>query len=205
MGLKLYGWPRSRARRCLWMLKELGVAYEHDPIPHTDPRLKGPEFAAISPEGKVPALVDDGFALDESLAINLYLAKKYGLGRFYPETAGEEAMCWRWTLWAQAEMEAHLTAVFHHRVLRPEAERVEALAVAGEAGLQKPLASLEKALVGREWLVGERFTMADLNVAAILAPNRMERIHVEKYPHVVAWAARCYARPAAVEALAMVS
>jgi glutathione S-transferase len=203
MGLKLYGWARSRARRCIWMLKELGVAFEHDPIAHTDPRLKGPEFAKISPQGTVPVLVDDGFALDESLAINLYLAKKYGLGALYPERATEEAMCWRWTLWSQLEMEAPLTAVFHHRFLKPEAERDEALAVAGEAALQKPLAALDKALEGRPWLVGHRFTVADLNVAAILAPNRIEHISLGKFDNVRTWVGRCYQRPAAVASMKM--
>ena len=205
MALTLYGWARSRARRCIWMLKELGVPYQHEPIPHTDPKLKEPEFLKISPQGTVPVLVDDGFAIDESLAINLYLAKKYGLGTLYPERLTEEAMCWRWTLWAQLEMEAHLTAVFHHRFLKPEDQRDETLAAAGEAGLQKPLAALEQALEGRQWLVGHRFTVADLNVAAILAPNRIEHIRLGKYDNVRTWVARCYQRPAAIEALKMAS
>ena len=76
-------------------------------------------------------------------------------------------------------------------------------AAAGEAALQKPLATLEQALEGRQWLVGHRFTVADLNVAAVLAPNRIEHIRLGKYDNVRSWIARCYQRPAAVEALKM--
>ena len=203
MGLKLYGWARSRARRCIWMLKELGQPFEHDPVAHTDPRVKSPEFLKISPQGTIPVLVDDGFALDESLAINLYLAKKYGLGALYPERPNEEAMTWRWSLWAHGELEAPLQTVFLHRFLKPEAERDEALAVAGEAALQTPLAQLEQALEGRQWLVGHRFTVADLNVSSVLAPMRIEHIRLGKYDNVRAWLVRCYQRPAAVECLKM--
>ena len=62
------------------------------------------------------------------------------------------------------------------------------------------LATLERALAGREWLVGAAFTVADLNVAAVLSPSRSGRLDLTPYPRVAAWLARCYARPAAVAA-----
>ncbi len=78
MALTIYGSPRSRTMRVLWMAMELGLEYTHVPLAFDDPRLKEPDFLRINPAGAVPALMDDGFVLAESLAINLYLAKKYG-------------------------------------------------------------------------------------------------------------------------------
>jgi glutathione S-transferase len=205
MTLKLIGWARSRARRCIWALKELGVEWEHDAISHTDPRLKTDEYAAVNPEGRVPVLIDGDFALDESLVINLYLTKKFGLGTFYPERPEQEAMAWRWSFWAQSELEPHLATIFYHRFLWPEDKRNPELAAAAEAALQKPLASLDKALEGRDWLVGHRFTVADLNVANVLAPNRVDLFSLGRFDNVRAWLVRCYQRPAAIAALKMAS
>ena len=78
MALTIYGSPRSRTQRVLWMAAELGLDFEHIPLEFDDPALKSAEFLALNPAGAVPTIVDDEFALAESLAINLYLAKKYG-------------------------------------------------------------------------------------------------------------------------------
>ena len=65
--IRLYGVPWSRASRCLWMLEELGVPYENVPIAKT----REPDYLAINPNGRIPALDDDGVVMWESLAINL--------------------------------------------------------------------------------------------------------------------------------------
>jgi len=85
-GLKIYGIARTRAFRALWMAKELGLDYQHDPVEIGDAGARTPEFLAINPNGRLPVIVDDGFVLFESLAITLYLAKKHSLGRLYPGT-----------------------------------------------------------------------------------------------------------------------
>src|ERR1043166_4658924 len=88
MALKIYGVLRSRASRNVWRAKEMGISFEHVPVIHanrlTDPAAPGaplntasPAFRAINPNGLVPAIDDDGLVLNESLAINLYLAKRY--------------------------------------------------------------------------------------------------------------------------------
>ena len=79
-GLRIYGIARTRAFRALWMAKELGLEYEHLPIEIGDAGARSPEFLAINPNGRLPVIVDDGFVLFESLAITLYLAKKYSNG-----------------------------------------------------------------------------------------------------------------------------
>ena len=76
MAMKIYGSPMSRASRVMWCAKELGVPFEHIDVPWE--KLKGAEFLAINPNGKVPGFQDGDLTLFESLAINLYIAKKYG-------------------------------------------------------------------------------------------------------------------------------
>jgi glutathione S-transferase len=107
MALTIYGSPYSRTLRVLWAAAELGVSFEHVPLSFDDPALKQADFLRINPSGAIPAIVDDGFALSESLAINLYLATKYGSGGdspLYPADLRDEAEIWRWTLWAQVHL-----------------------------------------------------------------------------------------------------
>ena len=98
--MRIYGIARTRAFRALWMAKELGLDYEHIPVEIGDAGARTPEFLAINPNGRLPAIDDDGFVLSESLAITLYLAKKHSPGRLYPGTLEGEARAWQWSLWA---------------------------------------------------------------------------------------------------------
>jgi len=191
MALTIHGSPRSRTLRVLWMAAELGLDYQHDPIAFDDPALKSPDFLRLNPAGAIPTIEDDGFALAESLAINLYLAKRYGLGRLYPSTLEGEAQTWRWSLWAQGQLEPW--------VMRDALLAEVRAAIAEHAGpvIAAALATLDRALEGRSWLIGEAFTVADLNVAAVLSPSRAEHLDLAPYPNLAAWLARCYARPAA--------
>ncbi|MGH6970055.1 MAG: glutathione S-transferase family protein, partial [Caulobacteraceae bacterium] len=194
MALTIHGSPRSRTQRVLWMAEELGLDYEHDPLAWDDPRLKSPAFLAINPAGAIPTIEDDDLALPESLAINLYLAKKHSLGGLYPASLEEEAQVWRWSLWAQAALEPWLM-----RETR-EAAWAKAGAASIRQMLARSLATLERALTGREWLVGEAFTVADFNVACVLSPSRAETFDLTPYARIRDWLSRCYARPAAVRA-----
>src|SRR5579859_5935779 len=169
MALTIYGSPRSRTMRTLWAAAELGLAYDHVPVEWNDPALKQPAFLALNPAGAIPTIVDDGFALGESLAINLYLGKRYGADGappLYPGDPRDEAEVWRWSLWAQAHLEPWVQRDARFEPLRASA--ADTLIAAARAGL----ATLEHALSGRDWLVGKHFTIADLNVAGVLSPSR---------------------------------
>src|SRR3974377_626447 len=89
-GLKVYGVPLSRAYRVVWMATELGLCYENLPIHFADGSAKTPEYLAVNPNGRIPAIDDNGFKLWESMAINLYLAKKHG-SDLSPKTMEDEA------------------------------------------------------------------------------------------------------------------
>ncbi|WP_198351095.1 glutathione S-transferase family protein [Flavisphingomonas formosensis] len=194
MTLTIYGRPGSRARRPLWVARELGLEVQNiEPAPG---ETKQPAYLAINPNGKVPALIEDGFTLFESFAQSLYLAKKYGTGRLYPETIEGEALVWQWTLWGLNELERLLTVCLFDRVIKPEAERDTAAADKAEQDLQAPLAILDRALAGRDWLVGEGFTVADINVAAIVALARPCKVDLGGHANVAAWLERALARPA---------
>ena len=195
MALTIYGSPRSRTLRVLWIAAELGLDYEHVPLAWDDPALKRPDFLKLNPAGTIPTIVDDGFTLSESLAINLYLAKTCGSEGdtpLYPRSARDEAEVWRWSLWAQGHLEPWVQRDVRMQPLRAAAP-AEMLAMVSAA-----LVQLDHALAGRAWLVGEHFTVADLNVCAVLSPSRAEHLDLEPYPHVRDWLARCYGRPAAV-------
>lgn len=206
MGLKIYGSARSRATRVLWLAKELGLTFEHVAVAANDPKLKAPDFLKINPAGRIPAIEDDGgVAMGESLAINLYLARKYGDRNkaLAPANAAEEARLVQWTCWAMTDLEGPMGTAFLHRGFLPEDKRDPKVAEAAEAQAQKPLAMLDGVLAKSAWLLGDRCTVADINLAGVLSLTRMGAIDMSKFPHVAAWAKKCHDRPAAQEIRAM--
>lgn len=206
MGLKIYGSARSRATRVLWLAKELGLTFEHVALAANDPKLKAPEFLKINPTGRIPAIEDDGVAMGESLAINLHLARKYGQKAnpsLAPASIAEEARILQWTCWALTDLEGPMGTVYLHRGFLPEDKRDAKVAEAAEAQAQKPLTMLDGVLAKSAYLLGDRFTVADLNLAGVLSLTRMGAIDMSKFPHVAAWAKKCHDRPAAQEVRAM--
>jgi glutathione S-transferase len=200
-GLRIYGIARTRAFRALWMANELGLDYEHLPIEIGEAGARAPRFRAINPNGRLPFIEDDGFVLFESLAITLYLAKKHSNGRLYPGTLEDEAKTWQWTSWALTEVDRGVNIWSLHAVRLPEAERDagkrdEALRV-----LAAPFRVLDAAVAGQRYLLGEAFSVADLNVAAVI--SRAVDMDLSVVPNLKAWLTRCLARPAAQKALAL--
>ena len=194
--ITLYGHPFSRAHRVMWMLRELGVAYRHVPTPFTDGSTRQPDFIAINPNGRVPVLVDDGQVLFESLAINLYLAQKYG-GPLAPMGLTETGLVTQWSFWAVTEVEKPLLFAAANLFLFPEADRRADQAALAMKKLDRPFRVLDAHLADRDWLVGDRFTVADLNVAALMSLVPIAGVPVDAYPAMARWLAGCLDRPAA--------
>jgi glutathione S-transferase len=197
MALKIYGIPRSRAFRVLWMAKELGLDYENVPIGTDGSESRTPEFLKINPNGHIPAIDDDGFILWESMAINLYLAKKYSPASLYPVLPEDEARAWQWSFWGMTEIERPVLTALFHRAILPEAKRDAKLADESERQLAAPLHVLDAAVAHHPYLLGEHFTVADLNVASILSWARPARIDLSRVPKMADWFKRCAERPAA--------
>ncbi len=196
MALKIYGVARSRAFRTLWMAGELGLDYEHVKLDFADGSTRRPDYLAINPNGHVPAIDDDGFTLWESMAINLYLAKKYGGAGLYPQRLEDEARAWQWSFWGMTEIERPALAVLLNRI-GPEERRDPAAAEEGERALAAPLKVLDAAVSATPYLLGGDFTVADLNVASILAWARQARVDLAAFPRAAAWLKLCHDRPAA--------
>ena len=197
--IKLYGIAASRAFRALWMLEELGLQYEHVPTNFIG-ETRSAEFLKLNPNGHIPVLVDGETVLWESMAINLYLARKYGAGSLWPASVADEGRAFQWSFWAMTEVESALLTVLLHRRILPKEQRDEAVAAAHEAKLAGPFGVLEGALRGRSYLLGETFSVADLNLAAVLSWALRCGIDLGKWPQATAWLQRCTARPACAKA-----
>lgn len=195
--LKIHGIPRSRAFRCIWAAEEAGLPYEVVPLGFA-PGFKLERPLAINPNNKIPALEDGNLVLFESLAINLHIAGKAGAPLM---PAGDDASrVLQWTLWTATEIEAHVMRWGYNTYLKPEAERVASEAAAGKEALDLRLAVLEAELAQRPFLVGNGFTVADLNLACVLYAPWANKYDLARFPKVKAWLDTCLTRPAALRA-----
>ena len=161
-----------------------------------------PEYLKINPNGRIPALDDDGVVLFESLAINLHLARKYDGGKgLWPKSPDDQSRAIQWSIWAMTEAEPPVMKVLMNRAFLPEAQRVEVEAKAGEEALARPMRVLDGALSGRPYLLGDSFSVADLNVHGVLgwAPV-LGRVSFAAWPAVAGWLERCGKRPALARA-----
>jgi glutathione S-transferase len=205
--VKIYGVMRSRATRNHWLAGDMGFPVEMVPvIQHyrlPDPEAPGamlntrsPEFLALSPQGAIPVMDDEGFVLAESLAINLYLAKKHG-GPLAPADAQEEAEMVQWSLYGAASIEGAalpiLYAYAQGRAGTPEGKaEIEAACVA----LRRPFAVLDAHLAKAGHLVGGRFTVADVGMAECVRFAQSHAPLMGEFPALNTWLLACQARPA---------
>lgn len=198
--LRIYGAAKSRGLRVLWMAGELGLQYEHKDYLPRSPETRTPEYRALNPNGRVPTIDDDGFILSESMAINLYLAKKHK-SPLYPSDPKNEALAWQWSLWETDRLDRQLVNYVRHSKELPEAERKKEIADSSWQEVSDSFDVLETALKKSQWLAGPAFSVGDLNVAAAL--YRALFLDTAKWPHVKDWLNRCWDRPAAKRARAM--
>ena len=191
MALTIYGIPQSRTIRVLWLAKELGLDYKSVPITNSG-GSREPDFLKINPNGHIPAIDDDGLIMCESLAINLYLAKKHG-GDLQPKNVADEGRALQWSFWAVTETEGPALTLLMKRMKAPIPDsEVEA----ATAKLGAALKVLDGALAGKDYLLGSTFTIADLNVASVLSWLSMAKFDTSACANVTAWLARCLGRPA---------
>jgi glutathione S-transferase len=205
--LRIYGVYQSRASRNYWMARELGIEFESVPVIQArmldDPLAPGarinsrsPEFLKVNPNGHIPTVEDDGLVLWESIAINLYLARKHK-GPLAAGSLTEEGLIEMWSFWAVNNIEQHAVKIVltHDNALGDTPGGRETLDVATRL-LKRPFEILNQHLAEQDYLVGNRFTVADLNVAEIVRYAMTEKALTEANPNVVAWYERCHDRPA---------
>ena len=204
--ITLYGVYRSRASRPLWLLAECGATFTHVPVIQSyrldQPKAEGaalntasPAFLAINPIGQVPALEDDGLVLSESLAITLYIARRHG-GPLGPRSDAETALMEQWALFAATALEGPALEILNTTAnggTTPEAQ--SHIAINAEK-LRRPLARLQVQLSAHDWLMGDRFTAADINTAECLRYAQGHATLLSEFPAVQDWLTRCQNRPA---------
>jgi len=176
-------------------LEELGTDYAHVPTNFMGEN-KTPEFLAINPNGRLPALKHGDLCLFESMAINLYLARAFGRGGLQPDNEAGAAQAVQWSFWVMTECEQPLLHALFHSLGIMEFEQSPAKVQEQRDKLEEPLGVLNGALAGREYLVGSRFTIADLNVASVYLWATMAQVDLSAHSNANAWLARCLDRPA---------
>lgn len=203
--LTIHGVTRSRASRVVWLCHELGLPFRQVPViqayrlgnpqaPGAALNTRSPAFLALSPAGTIPVIEDDGLVLSESLACTLYLARKHG-GPLAPADAAEDALMLQWSLYAATTIEPEsLTIQMLHRPGQSQPAEDATLVADAAERLVRPMKVLEDRLSRHSHLVGDRFTVADLNVAEILRYAQGYGALMQQFPAVQAWLSACQAR-----------
>jgi glutathione S-transferase len=204
MAMTFYTWPRSSGTKVHWALEELGIPYQLHLIDRANREQRGPEYAAINPNLKVPALVDGDERFFESLAILLHLGERYGAARgLWPTDAPARAEALSWTVWSQTELQPYMMQFIYHGldspVSYPPDQRSRATADYNRQNFEHHLDMLEARLGGREHLFGD-FSLVDVANAAILILGRRLGADLGARAQVTAWLDRCLARPALARA-----
>jgi glutathione S-transferase len=205
--MKLYGFPPTRSIRVLWMLRELGVDYEFINVNLVTGENHRPEFLGLNPAGKVPVLVDGDFVLTESVAIVLYLAEKYADQGLLPPTLEGRARVNHWLLFTATELEQPLWRIARHTSIYAKEKRLPSEVALARQDFQDMAPVMEEHLRGRQFLVGESVTAADLVAAYTL--DWANEVHLlDASPGLRGYMDRMYARskapPRIAEAMASI-
>lgn len=198
--LKLYHAPRTRALRILWLLEELELPFELVSVPFAAPAREF--FAQQTPLGKIPTIEDDGIVMCESGAIVQYVLERHGNGRLEP-AVGEpgRAAYLQWLHFAEATAYQPIGILAWLTRYRDDAADHIALLDDVRHRAAAGLAFLEEAIGEGPWLLGERFTAADVMMGFTLLAARMLGVLDERYPQLVRYLDRLQGRPALQRAL----
>ena len=195
--LKVWGRANSiNVQKVLWCCDELGLEYERIDAGGPFDRTQDPEYLAMNPNGLVPTISDDGFTLWESNAIVRYLAAKHGAGTLCPDDLRERADADRWMDWQLGTLWAAMRPVFIGLVRTPPEERDTAAIEEARQQAVEAWNILEAHLEGRDYALGERFTMADIPLGVSI--YRWLQLPVERpaVPNLEAYHERLSERPA---------
>jgi glutathione S-transferase len=196
----LYGFSRTRTARALWALEIVGADYEFVAVDLAKGKGRSPEYLAINPNGKVPTLVDGDLVLSESAAICTYLGERYPDSRLVP-AAGSKAKAeyLQWCFFTIGELEQPLWTLAKHKYVLPEERRVPQIIGTAQWEFARAGEVLSKGLADRAYLVGNRFTAADIMVAHTLGWARAAGVPID-HDNLEAYADRQLAHPALARA-----
>ncbi len=199
--LKLYGAPPTRALRVLWLLNELGLKYEMISLDMLKGEHKTDTFRALNAAAKVPVLVDGDVVLTESSAIQLYLAEKNPKAGFIPESVDDKAQMYRWIFFLVTEIEQPLWRIARHTFIYPEEKRLPQDIDLARQECKEMVAVLEGHMKGRNFVVGDRLSVADFNAAYTLDWANEQKM-LEDAPRLRTFVKMMYDRPTAPPTIA---
>lgn len=198
----VYGSARTRSTRVLWTLEELGIPYRYVPMDLRSGAHLQPQFRTLNPGGRVPVLTADDFVLTESVAICVFLSEQHpDAGLLPPGATAKRALVNQWLSFVVTELEQPLWTLAKHTYALPPDMRVPAMLEIAPREWARAAATLSSALSQRPYLVGGRFSLADLLVGHTLAWARGFNLRLGP-PNLEAFADRVLARPAFARARA---
>lgn len=195
MSIKIYGDPGSGSlRRVTSAAAIMNVPIERVKIDLFKGESHTPDFLELNPHGLSPVMVDGDVVLYEASAINLYLADKAG-GQLVGTTPRERYEVLQWMFWSGEQWRVFATLTFDERIgkrfiAQPEDESVTALTF---AKIRAAAAVLDAHLAERPFIVGEKLTLADIDIAAPFSQNERTKVPFDEYPNLVAWQQRLLA------------
>ena len=191
--MKLFWSPQTRSTRAIWMLEEAGVEYELELVDiRAEDRKDTPEFRSASPMGKVPALIDGDVRMNESAAICLYIADRYSPGTLAPACDDPlRGQFLYWTMYTPAVIEPSMSEKFNN--VAPNRGQ------SGWGDFDLMIETWENGLAGKDWILGENFSAADVMLGSSAIFLRMFNMLPES-DVLNAYADRCESRPAFVRA-----
>lgn len=191
--IDLYTWPTPNGRKISILLEELSVDYKAHPINIGEGEQKAPAFLEISPNNKIPAIVDhdNGLKLMESGAIMIYLAEKYG--RFLPTEPLERARAHEWLFWQMAGFGPMLGQT--HQYAHYNSGKAEFAEQRFLAETKRLYSVLDKRLSGRDFIV-DNYSIVDMACWPWVSRYEWQRIDLADYPNIRKWYQRLAERPA---------
>lgn len=201
MTMQLYGAPPTRALRVIWLLNELGLDYELHRVNLAHGEHHKDNFLALNPAAKVPVLVDGNFVMTESAAIQIYLAEKHPQAGFIPESLKDRARMYRWIFFLVTEIEQPLWRIARNTFIYPEEKRQPGDVEMAREECKEMVAVLERHMASREFLVGNRLSVADFNAAYTLDWAN-ENNMLDDAPRLKKYLKSLYARSTAPQTIA---
>lgn len=198
MSLIFYYAPMSTATTVWWALEELGVPYEKVKLDLKAGDTKKPDFLKINPNAKVPVIVHDGTVIFESLAIQMYLGETFGVEKgLYPAPGPKRGEAMKWLAWCSVSLGEALGRYFRNTSdWTPDDQKNAKAGEAAKADLTTLLKVADGALEGKQFLVGDAFSLVDVHLASWMEYLAMSKIDIAPYGALSAWLKRCQARPA---------
>lgn len=202
--IKLHHAPETRSVRIAWLMEELGLPYEVELYKLGDKAMRAPDYLAVSPMGRVPAIEDGDVTMFESGAIAEYLIEKHGQGRMRPDMASPDyASYLQWMHYAEGMIMPQINVIVVETILLPPERRNDTNVARAKKLLNMSLGPVEAALEGKDYLAGE-FGGADMMTGhATIVSAKLGGADLSEKPNIAAYIERLEARPALQKARAI--